>query len=727
MRLILLFFIGFSFLSNLSAQSYLRASSPDDWATTITAVDPDWHEYLAPAEIDEFTYFINPQGIYTQVELFVTISQGYAEPWWSNDMEIIWQFRLPQQAIVHDSWLWVEDEIVKADVVDFWTASQIYEDIVDRNQDPSLLYQLPNGSYEIRIYPLFHGESRRIKMSFLLPNDWSENRVSTDLILPFLQSTDLVPESIEIVMPQNEEWINPQIILSGGTTSAYDFSEEVSTNYGEIHYLDLPLAGVSNWTSLHLETDSPWQTSETPVYLKVFEDSGENFYQLAFLPDFGDVPQDADHEKVLILIDREENKTNVSKQELIDAVNTQIFPAHSEADSLIFMFSTPAGTETLPGDSWMSFDSQEAQTALTTYLAAAEMSDLQTLLSEAYNQAAMDEAITEIILFSANDAFVHPTDADEFYDAISSEVSTEVPLNIYDLQTENVSVIYDGDEVHTGNSYLFDILTSQSNGQLSNLRDQEAALSTVLSGDYPAFTGNNGLFSVDVDLAEGVVFQEQNLFSSHYNSEANQVIYQTGRFVGDFPMEVEASLITDEGNFYTYDLELESNPGTDTLMREMWYGNYLRQEALVVEDNEETLALIAQSIEERVLIPQTAFLALEPGMGGTVCVPCLDSGGGIFINNNNEENESYDFQVAPNPAVSQVQIICSNTNQTEDAKVEIFDVQGKLLTDISSSLSQQGRKSTWTWNITENVIPGIYLCKIKMNGELITEKISVVR
>ena len=137
----LLFAVLFLFLQNAEAQNYLRVANPDWWGGPISS-EPDWQDYQAQGQLDEISIIVEPQGIYTEIGFYATISQGPDASFWTDEFEIIWQFALPANTIVHDSWLWVGPDIIRADLIDFWTALETYEDIVDRNQDPSFFYRL---------------------------------------------------------------------------------------------------------------------------------------------------------------------------------------------------------------------------------------------------------------------------------------------------------------------------------------------------------------------------------------------------------------------------------------------------------------------------------------------------------------------------------------------------------------------------------------------------------
>jgi hypothetical protein len=81
--------------------------------------------------IDEAIISIRPQGIYMEYGLYLTFSARDLNFTAADSVEVQFFFDLPPEAIVHDLWLWVDDQIVRALILDRWTASSIYENIIN--------------------------------------------------------------------------------------------------------------------------------------------------------------------------------------------------------------------------------------------------------------------------------------------------------------------------------------------------------------------------------------------------------------------------------------------------------------------------------------------------------------------------------------------------------------------------------------------------------------------
>jgi len=126
--------------------------------------NPGRHSRL---NIDSAKIEVIPHGIYAEVT---------TEFWYrpvdltkeTDTLEMYVFFDLPSSDFVNDSWLWVEDTMVHAMILDINSASLIYEEIVHRlHKDPSILYRRSTkGRYEYRIFPNVGSKSRHAKISY---------------------------------------------------------------------------------------------------------------------------------------------------------------------------------------------------------------------------------------------------------------------------------------------------------------------------------------------------------------------------------------------------------------------------------------------------------------------------------------------------------------------------------------------------------------------------------
>ena len=706
-------------------QNYLRVANPDGWWGPNSSV-PGWEEYVPHGIFEEVSLVVSPKGIYTEIEMYATISN---EPdFWTDIYEIIWQFDLPAKTIVHDSWLWVEDEIIKADVVDYWTALTTYEEIVDRNQDPSFLYILPDNRYEIRIFPLFVGESRRIKLSFLVPAVWDRQHVTQNLLQNIFQSTDYPVGLVSIAMPVDDAWGTP--VLKVGAEEFVMTGTVIGGTGDELHYLTISGNDLTGADGISMQWNAPF-TGTNATYVSTYANDDEQFYQLAYLPNWDLVAQDPSPEKALILLDHKSSKTLMSLDAINDLLQEQLEVHLSTADAINVGIATTNGIQFLHPTEWASYTEATAS-ELEQLLAMQDTSNLHLLLEEGLAWAQAQGDATQLFVIAANDDYTYPPVAEEVFAGLEPLLDLNLAFFLLDYQNENVSVIYYADEVYYGNSHLYQLLTNAfMDADWVTLRDQAAPLGDLLGGFFPPLSPPAGIVDYHVSLQNGVCYERFNLSGNQLTPENGGVLLQTGKYLGELPMEIEGFLVTDDNNFSTLNTQipLEEVQAGDTLMQEMWYAQHLQSLFGQVASNADREHIIDLSIRERILTPLTAFLALEPGLGGEPCIGCLDNNGNVIIFSTEEfDITTTNVTIRPNPAIDYARIRVEHPSgvRSEDWQAVIFDTNGKAIVQLLSP-QQEELFTEWEWKLDQSVPPGIYWCKISSKDGEVVAKIAVVK
>ena len=97
---------------------------------------PDVKDYNV--NIDEATLVIHPRGNFIEMNLYITVSYDFNSWFFKNynELEFLWEFSLPEHAILHDFWLWFGDSIMSAHVLDKWTAELLFSDVSSAVRNP---------------------------------------------------------------------------------------------------------------------------------------------------------------------------------------------------------------------------------------------------------------------------------------------------------------------------------------------------------------------------------------------------------------------------------------------------------------------------------------------------------------------------------------------------------------------------------------------------------------
>jgi len=201
----------------LSGQFSLRVGDPRN----------SWYTY--PGSIEEAVLTVEPKGIFMEYGLYLTFSSE-GTPWTdvADTLEVILDFALPQEADIFDSWLWFGEDTVRAELMDKWTASLIYESIVNRRRDPSIPTKQSSTQYELRVFPMAGNETRKVKISYLMPTSWTKQVVSADLPLGIFTENNTYPEYFRVVAQIDSIWSNPRIVQDGDLEFMNDPTRESS-------------------------------------------------------------------------------------------------------------------------------------------------------------------------------------------------------------------------------------------------------------------------------------------------------------------------------------------------------------------------------------------------------------------------------------------------------------------------------------------------------------------
>ncbi|MEM9667167.1 MAG: VIT domain-containing protein, partial [Bacteroidota bacterium] len=402
-RVLLLLLLALTATDSHAQWANLRVLNPQNWT---------WGR----ATVEEALLSVQPHGAYLEYGLYLTISARGTTFFDADDLlEIEYLFQLPPGATFIDSWLWVGEEIVRAELRDVWSARQEYEDIVDRQRDPSILYK-HEDHYELRIYPMRRDETRRVKLTYLLPASWRGSQLEAQLPTNLTSVSDH-PVSLQVLA--YPEAPNPRIIQSHGALVDVAFRphDEVVEG-GQLATLperlprgalsfafDAPASGVLVQTSA--ETDS----------------TGAGWYQLAFLPSALVQPERTDG--LIVVLDYEARATSLSAAELRAETRAALGRHLAPGDRFVLLAEDGAPT------AWRTASPEELDAAFATLGPLSGFSNLTTRLAEAlaFAQRARTDGLGEarrVLLVSSADQ--HGAEAS--VEQILRDVEQQRPANL---------------------------------------------------------------------------------------------------------------------------------------------------------------------------------------------------------------------------------------------------------------------------------------------------------
>jgi hypothetical protein len=183
---------------SVHAVNQLTVENPDVWGTK-------------PGYIDKATLVIEPMGGYVQQSLYLTYSDHnqFAS---GTQLEIEHSFELPPGSVITDLWLWIGDSVMQGVMMNTWKARSIYDSIVVKKHDPALL-TVNADQYDLQIYPLLPGGSRRVKITFITPTTWFGNTASAVAPLSLLKSNNSTIKPLQVFFKVTSDvWGVPSLI-----------------------------------------------------------------------------------------------------------------------------------------------------------------------------------------------------------------------------------------------------------------------------------------------------------------------------------------------------------------------------------------------------------------------------------------------------------------------------------------------------------------------------------
>jgi hypothetical protein len=382
MKTILLFTAVIFFFSTVNGHNQLRVGDPRN----------SWQTYQGT--IEEASLTVSPKGLFMEYGLYLTFSSRGTE--WTNQkdtLEVTLNFDLPENAMITDSWLWFGKDTIKAVILDRWTASSIYESIVQRRRDPSILFKQSANQYELRIFPMAGNETRKVKITYLLPVSWNKYNISTSLPFPILKTSLTLPEKFNITIIDDANWKNPQI---PGDESLV-FKSETNENGNIYKTVEIPSSKFGN--NLKIGFDTPLKNG---FYFSKYKSGDEGFYQLALSPSA--FLKSSDAKKVAVLVDYDASNTNLKSREIMSMLKEEMQNNLNSADSFNLIVSNLNIIR--HSDKWVQATHQNIESAFHIHSdQLSSYSNLAALLANGINFVKDNGNNASILLISNSNQF----------------------------------------------------------------------------------------------------------------------------------------------------------------------------------------------------------------------------------------------------------------------------------------------------------------------------------
>jgi hypothetical protein len=709
--------LAFLFAFLLFSLTVLQANN------SLKIVNPDWWGGESPGTIEEAVFTVEPKGLYMEVGMYLTFSAAGGGWWQGDSLEIVLDFDLPDGSIVHDSWLWIDNFIMKAGIMDIWTATAIYEEIVDRRRDPSILYKKPGGGYQIRIYPLPGNQTRKVKITYLSPAVWNGGSVTTSLPTEILLTSYNPLNQFKVFTKASGAWADPVLAEYPGVVFQNETFPQMTGALG----VTLPASAASLPLTFSVKSPAP-----EGVFVNRWEEPGGKFYQLAYLPEAQ--PSVVSPKKCLLIINHDTDKTYIKATALWEYVKKMLRENLAAQDSFNIIFAKPNGFN-LMSQHWISKDSTALEALLAQFPSPViEASQSEKVLLEAGINFIKNNGGNADIFFFASSIKTYPSIANnvaaDLWNLIGSD---NIPIHVINYQTEDYYFEWDEPDIlRYHNQPFYKKLTQVTSGNLYSSLDGGGPVWETMLKAFTDWKAEEAVFDLYCTLGGGFTYQR---FHQNYlgqSSSKNRPVLQTGKYEGSFPMTVIYSAVGPSGVVFEIKTISESQVfEADSLSRGIWTGSYLNSLEGGNPGNSTIQHIIDVSIAERVLSNYTAFLALEPNM--EPCFGCWYDGGIIIIDTEEKNEEAWSLNAFPNPFSDRVNIeIKTGGDPVQgDFEIKIFDSFGRWVRDLTKQAVFETGGIQLQWDGAGHdgtrLPAGVYHLVVRNGTEVSTIKLMIIR
>lgn len=696
---LLLLMTGLAFTLSTKAYTSLRVQDPHE----------TWK--YGQGTIDSAVLSIQPKGAYFEYGLYLTFSaKGLSSSYNKDSFEVQMQFDLPEGAIVTDSWLWIGNNIMQALIMDRGRASMIYEGIVKRRQDPSILFKNSSTQYELRVYPMAYNETRKVKLTYLVPAQWGLNSVQAAIPINILKASQN-PPTFRVLAYADNTWKNPRIPELSWMT----FSSPPGLPY-QTAILTYP--SYSSLYALSFSMASPFQNG---IFVSKYATGlDEGYYQIAMIP--SKLLSLNGYKKAALLFDYEPGMSNTTAQEVLDKTRQMLHEYFSPKDSFNLILSHLNILRASPR--WIACDSASIEAAFNQISGLSSYSNLPSLLANGIDFLKTNGNVGQLVLIANSDNVASPTIANQLITDVQALMTPKrFAINVLDYTDMNYTYFYTGNQYYKGNDYFYQNITTLTGGNYertitnTNYYNDTRPFATAALELFVSLDGKISNFDVYSKLQSGYCYGR---FSSDMTGlfQLNKTFTQVGRYYGSGPIELEVSGMF-EGTPFSETVTINNMHQTDVSTRNMWVGNYIEAMENSYPDNQDIADIIDHSISNRILSRYTAFLALEPNDTLSYCENCEDettnNPGGNTTDVNDLGEDSVAMRAFPNPFTSQVTISFENLSIEGEVSLQIYNLMGQLVKSIPVEASVNG-KFEYVWNGDTNggepVSPGIYLLTV---------------
>lgn len=662
--------------------------------------------------IDEATLVIHTVGAYVEMNLYMTVSYDFNSWFFKNynELEFLWKFNLPEDAIVHQFWYWVGDSIIQANIMDKWTAELLFNDVSNPVRNPGLLTQsFPNNAgqvaYQLKLFPIMRHEKRRFKIQYLLPG-----RPTGDKLRIWLPMTQLVSDKthgidkLKILYKYGSEPYEPKIIgtdvlSSKNITELQAWETDIPVNFNQFVELELP---------------SPVKNNKP--FFSTYTQGDQSFYHLAVIPP--DAPKISRPRKVLFVTDfNRYNTNNVDGDFLLSYLKESLLQAFNENDSINVI---AAYDEIVSGGNGWTACSRNGIDGLFEKVMMRSFpsyNNLLPLISRAANFINTQGDSSEVLFLTNTNTINLSDDArDQLADEIVQKFKPGTKIHFMDLDNKGyLRYNYNNGYYETQMQSFYGRITYPTSGNLFFLR-YNSLKEMLYSFLYDEISHYENV-EVQMRFQNGYAYNKHLIALHEGYYPMNSPIMQVGQLSGELPVDITVlgkyRNITEK--YTTTITKNDLIPGNEQVAT-TWYGGKI-QSMLKLSYNPITIAdIIDLSLRQNILTPYSGFIIFNPDENHGYCQDCTDEAPTSVSDEIVKDSTlSVDVSIFPNPLNPSTTISYELPNQGY-VKIIVFNTLGQKVNTLVDEVKNAGKYS-FSFD-GSNLSSGVYILTVSFETSL---------
>lgn len=555
-----------------------------------------------PGTIEDLTMTVKPHGTYFEVALFLTFSpKGSIYDSEDDTLEVVMDFELHENAFINDLWLFKDDSVfIRARLIDKWTAGFVYESIVDRRLDPSILYKVDQGKYKLKLFPLIGNATRTVRINYFVPATWIQDHVFAPIPFHFLNASYSKPQKVTVHTYPNDTFNQPAFM----DNPEIEFEWSDSRRYGESYIAEINLTQIKDVSILSFKNNH-----KQSVFGNLSHGEEGGYYQVLLnskkIFDIN-IPK-----KMVFCIDYENDKSNFSREDVFKTLKQVIYETMTPKDSFNIFLSNNKIIKV--SDSFLPADSAHVEEVFNRFLS--DTLSINTHLPELFFSSIdwinSKTNKAEILFIANSDSHGDQETANKLGEEILSRIESDIKISFASFLQKNWARHLIAGIGYAGNDYLYLNLCRITKGIFNKTLDFNNKLYNLLYYTMNNVIGSYENIELSTYLENGYTYDNVD-YNTNYHLAQKDFIIKYGRFFGKPPIKLELTgyyrKVPFHKSFEICDDEFSNQYDNKTL----WAGNSLL-EMERERSNEYTLIyeVINKSIDYRVLSTYTAFLATE--------------------------------------------------------------------------------------------------------------------